>query len=100
MTELIEHRERVKVAVEKYLDRNAEQARVLHLALVEDAREHIINIGTSILMTRWGIGPSGGSFVQAIVDNDLREAFGRADEINEQAIKFYLMLIYNQNYVY
>lgn len=63
------------------------------------AREHIINIGTSVLCTKWGVGYPGGSFVQAVVDNDLREAFGRADAINSDCIKFYVMLIYNTSYI-
>lgn len=60
-----------------------------------DAREHIIQIGTSIISTRDGIGPPGGSFVQAIVDNDLMAAFGRADHINQNSIYFYCKLMYN-----
>lgn len=64
-----------------------------------DAREHIISIGTSILATRWEIGVGGGSFVQAIVDNDLGQSFGRADNINVKAIHFYVSLLYNQGYI-
>lgn len=60
-----------------------------------DAREHIIQIGTSIISTREGIGPPGGSFVQAIVDNDLMAAFGRADHINLNSIYFYCKLMYS-----
>jgi hypothetical protein len=37
----------------------------------------------------------GGGFVQALMNNDLRGAFERADTVNAQAIKFYLMLMYN-----
>lgn len=62
-------------------------------------RDHIINIGTSILCTKWGIGYPGGSFVQAVVNNDLMEAFSRADGINQDCIKFYLMLMYNSSYI-
>lgn len=62
-------------------------------------RDHIINIGTSILCTKWKIGYPGGSFVQAIVDNDLQGAFGRADSINQDCIKFYVMLAYNTPYI-
>jgi hypothetical protein len=59
------------------------------------ASNHIIEIGTSILCTKWNVGYPGGDFVQAVVDNDLREAFGRADDVNQHCIKFYLMLMYN-----
>lgn len=42
--------------------------------------EHIINIIVSVMVTRDGVGPMGGSFVRAIVDNDLFEAISRADQ--------------------
>lgn len=42
--------------------------------------EHIIDIIVSVMRTRDGVGPMGGSFVQAIVDNDLFEAVSRADQ--------------------
>ena len=62
-------------------------------------RDHIVNIGTSILCTKWGIGYSGGSFVQAVVDNDLMGAFSRADHTNKNAIGFYCKLLYNVGYI-
>lgn len=52
---------------------------------------HVLNIGLSVLQTRDG-GIPGGSFVQAIVNNDLSGAFGRADNINLKAIPFYIIL--------
>ena len=65
--------------------------------LSKDGRNHVVSIGASVLMTKFPElgGYSGGSFVQAIVDNDLMEAFGRADSINKLAIEFYLKLIVN-----
>ena len=68
-------------------------------AMIPDSREHIVNIGTSILCTKWGVGYPGGSFVQAVVDNNLHEALGRADSINQDCLKFYSMLIYNTSYI-
>lgn len=62
-------------------------------------KEHVISIGTSILSTKWEIGYPGGSFVQAIVDNNLMETFSRADAINVNCIQFYVYLIYNQGYI-
>ena len=41
--------------------------------------EHIINIIVSVMRTRDGIGPVGGSFVQCVVNNDLYGAKVRAD---------------------
>lgn len=60
---------------------------------------HVVNIGTSILCTKWGIGYSGGSFVQSVVDNDLMGAFSRADHTNKNAIGFYCKLLYNVGYI-
>ena len=57
--------------------------------------QHVIQIGTSILCTKWGVGYPGGSFVQAVVDNDLMAAVGRADATNVKMLPFYCKLIYN-----
>ena len=40
--------------------------------------DHIIDVIVSVMMTRDGV-MQGGGFVQAIVNNDLRGAIGRAD---------------------
>ena len=61
--------------------------------------EHIVNIGTSILCTKWGVGAPGGSFAQAVADDSLSRAFGCADDINQHCIKFYAKLVYNTSYV-
>jgi hypothetical protein len=60
-----------------------------------DQGQHIIQIGTSVLCTKWGIGYPGGSFVQAVIENDLMAAVGRADSINVKMLPFYCKLIYN-----
>lgn len=60
-----------------------------------DQKRHVIDIGTSIIGTRMEIGFPGGSFVQSIVNNDLRGSFAAADDINVNCIRFYLMMIYN-----
>jgi hypothetical protein len=46
-------------------------------------------------MAKWGIGYPPGGFVQAVVDNDLMRAFANADNVNQHAMKFYTMLMYN-----
>ena len=58
-------------------------------------REHIEQISVSILCTKWKVGYAGGSFVQAVVDNDLMRAISSADYINQQALPFYCRMIYN-----
>jgi hypothetical protein len=44
----------------------------------ETVSEHIIQIMISVMMTRDNL-IQGGSFVQAVVDNNLRKAVSRAD---------------------
>ena len=44
----------------------------------EQVSEHIIDVMISVMMTRDNV-LQGGSFVQAVIDNNLREAFNRAD---------------------
>lgn len=63
--------------------------------LSEDQKNHVIQIGTSILCTKWGIGYEGGGFVQAVVNNDLMGAVGKADGTNVKMLPFYCKLIYN-----
>ncbi len=58
-------------------------------------RDHIIDIATSILCTKWKVGYEGGGFVQAFVTNDLMNAIGRADAVTIKGFKFFGMLVYN-----
>lgn len=85
--------EQIKELVINYYNSNF--FKIMGYYLNNDDKEHVINIGTSILCTKWNIGYPGGSFVQAVVDNDLMETFSRADDINSKVIKFYVHLIYN-----
>ena len=61
----------------------------------EENKNHIINIGTSILCTKWEIGFEGGGFVRAVVDNDLMKAVGSADGTSLKGLKFFASLLYN-----
>ena len=82
----------VKNLVANYLKENG-----AHVGLSEfDCQnDHIVQIGTSILCTKWQVGYAGGGFVQAVVDNDLQGAISRADSTNVRALKFYCQLMYN-----
>lgn len=93
--------EKIRAHVDKCIDTYRDQCGLAFgLRTAEPTgREHIINIGTSVLCTKWGVGFPGGSFVQAIVDNDLMGAISRADSINGDCIKFYAMLLYNTGYI-
>jgi len=88
--ETYEKIEVVKGIVEKYVNENAEN-NIYSLSELN----HIINIGTSVLCTKWNIGYSGGSFVRAVVDNDLSRAIGSADSTNIKALKLYCQMMYN-----
>lgn len=64
----------------------------------DEVKDHVIHIGCSILETKHpeiGPGYGGGSFVEAIVSNDLMKSFSCADRINSLYIKFYCTLLYN-----
>jgi hypothetical protein len=67
----------------------------LPYTMMQIEKNHIINTATSIMCAKWNVGYPPGNFAQAVVDNDLRETFGRADDINIHCIRFYVMLMYN-----
>jgi hypothetical protein len=83
----------VKDEVVKYFNENAEYTGVSNLSESETA--HIIQIGTSILCTKWKVGFEGGGFVQSFVDNDLMRAIGCADSTSFKGFKFFASLVYN-----
>jgi hypothetical protein len=89
-------RERIHQAVSTYFSNNAPD----YLKKLSDGDiNHIINIGTSILCTKWDIGPVGGGFVNAFLSNKLKETYNSADQVNKLAIPFYLQLVYNMDYI-
>jgi len=64
----------------------------------KDAKDdqHVINIGISILETKYPeIGPGyvGGGFARAVANNDLMEAMGRADDTCAKNIRFFCILL-------
>ena len=63
----------------------------------DDEYQHILNIGESILCTKWNVGYPGGSFVQAVVENNLQLAVTRADYINRKYIPLYIGLMQSVN---
>ena len=91
----MEQIEKIKTQVQAYFDKNAAFYIPYFALLGEEDKNHIVNIGTSIICTRHNVGYPGGSFVQSIVNNDLQGTFATADDININAIRFYLMMMYN-----
>ena len=82
--------------VTDYLEKYGESAGVpLHILMSNESREHVISIGTSIMMNRLGFNTYPGSFVQAVLDNNLHSAFNRADSINQQSLRFYITMMYS-----
>jgi hypothetical protein len=85
--------------VRDYFMANAESTSVpWDIRLDDGKREHVISIGTSIMMAKWKIGPTPGHFVQAVVDNDLSASINRADRINMMVLPFYVTLKENLSY--
>ena len=62
--------------------------------LTPDEESHVINIARSVMTTRDNV-MMGGSFAQAIVNNDLREAVNRADDTCIRALKFFTYCRHN-----
>ena len=91
--ERIEQIKIVKKLVEVSFDENAMYSGIDDMN--EENKAHIINIGTSILCTKWEIGFEGGGFVQAVVANDLMKAVGSADGTSLKGLKFFASLLYN-----
>ena len=89
----LEQIEKVKELVSNYFNQNVEWLNLSHLS--EDEKSHIIQIGTSILCTKWDVGYAGGGFVQSFVNNDLMGAIGSADSTSHKGFKFFASLMYN-----
>jgi hypothetical protein len=93
-------REQAQVIVVKevtsYLEKYGESTGVpLHILIDGESREHVISIGTSIMMNRLGFNTYPGSFVQAVLDDSLSGAFAKADSINQQSLRFYATMMYS-----
>lgn len=87
----------IRGKVREYLEKYGKHYIQNFESFSDEDRDHVVSIGTSIIGTRLDIGFPGGSFVQSIVNNDLRGSFASADSINAQCIRFYVMMIYNLN---
>lgn len=82
--------------VTDYLDKYGASTGVpMHILMSRESRDHVISIGTSIMMNRLEFNTFPGSFVQAILDNSLSGAFAKADSINQQCLRFYTTMMYS-----
>jgi hypothetical protein len=89
----LEKIEIVKKTVIDHFKNTAEYTEISNLSQTEI--DHIINIGTSVLCTKWKVGYEGGGFVKSFVNNDLLGAIGSADRTTYKGFKFFASLIYN-----
>ena len=90
---ILEKQDLVRNEVEKFYEENGADCGLAYM--LAEQRNHILDIGTSILCTKWNVGYPGGGFVQAFVANDLMNAIGRADSTTIKGFKFFGMLVYN-----
>jgi hypothetical protein len=67
----------------------------MDLLLDSESREHIITIGTSIMMNKLGFNTGPGSFVQAVLNDSLSGAFAKADSVNQRCLRFYATMMYS-----
>jgi hypothetical protein len=81
----------VKETVKAYLEKYPYRIE----SLSKEELDHVLNIGTSIMCTKWNIGYPSGGFVEAVVENNLMAAVGRADSTNIKALPFYCQMMYN-----
>lgn len=91
--------ERISNAVINYMNDNSNLLPPMIFQSTETFN-HVVHIGTNILMAKWDILPyPPGDFVRCITNNDLSGTFGRADSINKKCIEFYVTLMYNLGYI-
>jgi hypothetical protein len=82
--ELIQlYQDAAKTAIDKFYDS------VYRIAPTDEDFSHVCNIAASIMMTRDSV-LMGGSFAQAVVDNDLDGAINRADITCRQHLDFFV----------
>ncbi len=94
----MEQRDRIQEEVKKYIIRNSYLIPD-HILTNERDMEHVVEVGTSIMCTKWEVSYPGGDFVQAVVDNKLDEAIGRADMTCVECLKFFSTLKNSLGYV-
>jgi hypothetical protein len=94
----VEQELRIKSAVAQYAITNMTLIPIGVMSNPE-SMQHITNIGAAIMMNKWEINTNPGSFVTAILENDLEGAVNNADSINRDMLPFYVTLKYNMGYV-
>lgn len=91
--DIIQKIDLLKIKVKEYAMKSIHMEEITSLS--RENFNHMVNIGVSLLMTKYKIGYSGGSFVQAFVNNDLRTVLATADLQNIKLLRFYQLLLDN-----
>lgn len=96
----MENYNKVKEIVKDYLVKNGMYYIPNFDRLSSDEYNHILNIGTDIMLNHWGMNEyESGSFIKNFINNDLQGTFASADSINQNCIRFYLMLKHNASFI-
>ena len=93
----MEQIDRISQAVREYAEKNSYLIPSEHINQTD--MNQLVDIGTSIMCTKWEIGNIGGNFVQSIVNNDLNGAINHGDHVCSRCLKFFTTLHYNLGYV-
>ena len=96
----MENYDKVNEIVKDYLAKNGMYYIPNFNQLSSDEYNHILNIGTDIMLNYWGMNEyESGSFIKNFINNDLQGTFASADSINQNCIRFYIMLKNNASFV-
>ena len=96
----MENYDKVKEVVKDYLAKNGMHYIPNFNQLSSNEYNHILNIGTDIMLNYWGMNEyESGSFIRNFINNDLQGTFASADSINQNCIRFYIMLKNNASFV-
>lgn len=79
-----------KTAAENYTKENLAHCLGKNIQVNQEEYQYIVDITMSILMTRDGVGYSGGHFAKAIVDNDTNGILEHGDIVCEKALNFFM----------
>lgn len=96
----MENYNKVKEIVREYLDTNGWNYIPNFGEFNSEQYSHVLNIGTDIMLNHWGMNEyESGSFIKNFINNDLQGTFASADSINQNCIRFYLMLKHNASFI-
>lgn len=83
--------------IENHVDDYVNQTTFLPQSIVSSPEklQHVKDISASIMQTKWKLGYNSGSFVQAVVANNLKESFNWADSVCKEALHFFVVMVCN-----